>query len=215
MILQWKDIIKLLYGGGKIVLCLGALCYNKLSLDGEKAMIYYVRHGETEDNVKGISTGRSDIELNNNGLNQAKQTAQKLKDIKFDIAFCSPLKRARQTLQEIIKFHPNLQVIFDERVTERDYGVLTGYQEKQFTFNRWDYNGNYDDYKGMESPAKIYNRAKTFYDDIKQTYANKTILLVGHGGFGRATWCYFNGLPQSGDLSEVWLNNASVSKYNL
>ena len=60
--------------------------------------------------------------LKEKGFEQAKETAKNLKDIKFDICFCSPLLRTRQTLDEIIKYHQNLNVIYDDRLKERDYG---------------------------------------------------------------------------------------------
>ena len=64
-------------------------------------MIYFVRHGQTFDNLNNIIQGNGD--LTPLGIEQAKETAVKLKDVKFDICFCSPLKRTKQTLKEILK----------------------------------------------------------------------------------------------------------------
>jgi len=63
-------------------------------------MIYFVRHGQTYDNAvkPEILSGHNKVKLTKAGIEQAKQTAQELKDVKFDICFCSPLKRAKQTL---------------------------------------------------------------------------------------------------------------------
>lgn len=176
-------------------------------------MIYYVRHGQTADNQIGISTGRNDIPLNSTGLSQAKQVSEALKNVQFDIAFCSPLLRAKQTLQQILHHHPNLDVVYDDRIIERDYGTLTGYHESKYTFNRWDYNGNFDAYPGLETPKMIYARAQNFYTWLRSTHPNKTILIVAHGGFGRATHCYFNGLPPNGDLAQVVIPNAKHIVY--
>ncbi|MBI2630816.1 histidine phosphatase family protein [Candidatus Nomurabacteria bacterium] len=51
--------------------------------------LYLVRHGETEWNVKKITQGQSESTLTENGIRQAEETAEKLKDIKFDAIFSS------------------------------------------------------------------------------------------------------------------------------
>ena len=53
-------------------------------------MIYIVRHGQTNWNLEKRNQGRKDIELNEKGILQAKETAEKLKDKKFDIVYSSP-----------------------------------------------------------------------------------------------------------------------------
>jgi len=55
-------------------------------------MIYFVRHGQTDDNANGnLLTGWSATPLNERGFAQARETAAALKDIKFDVCFCSVL----------------------------------------------------------------------------------------------------------------------------
>ena len=55
-------------------------------------MIYFVRHGETTSNASEIITGRTEVELSENGLKQALIAAEALKNIKIDAIYCSPLK---------------------------------------------------------------------------------------------------------------------------
>ena len=64
-------------------------------------MIYIVRHGQTEYNVVGRYCGRIDVPLNENGINQAYELRDILKNIKFDYVFSSPLKRALKTAEII------------------------------------------------------------------------------------------------------------------
>lgn len=47
--------------------------------------IYLIRHGETSWNTLGRLQGRTDIELNENGIRLAKITGEKLKDVHFDL----------------------------------------------------------------------------------------------------------------------------------
>ena len=59
--------------------------------------IYLVRHGETDWNQAGLLQGQTDIALNAQGLEQAHDAAERLKAVPFEIAFCSPLIRAKRT----------------------------------------------------------------------------------------------------------------------
>ena len=86
--------------------------------------LYIVRHGQTDGNVNKIMDGVRDIDLNENGIEQAKVTRDNLKDIKFDLVICSPLSRTKHTM-EIININ-NYPVIFDDRIKERDCGEFTG-----------------------------------------------------------------------------------------
>ena len=63
--------------------------------------IYVTRHGQTDWNVQGKTQGRADIELNEVGIKQAKQTKEELKNIDIDLIICSPLKRAKKTAEII------------------------------------------------------------------------------------------------------------------
>lgn len=59
-----------------------------------RAVIYIVRHGETDANREHIIQGQLDTSLNANGLSQAQQVADALQSIPFDMAFSSDLSRA-------------------------------------------------------------------------------------------------------------------------
>ena len=60
--------------------------------------VFIVRHGETEQNREGIIQGQMDTVLNEEGLIQAHLCGEALKDIDFEIAFTSDLKRAVQVI---------------------------------------------------------------------------------------------------------------------
>ena len=69
--------------------------------------IYFVRHGETDNNKLGKAQGGSvDSELNKTGIEQATYTGTyfkdyRIKDKNFDMVYCSPLKRAKKTAEII------------------------------------------------------------------------------------------------------------------
>ena len=95
--------------------------------------IIITRHGQTEWNVLGKVQGLADIELNEKGIEQAKETSKILKNEKIDLIICSPLIRARQTA-EIINQGRNIPIIYDEGIIERNFGEFEGINKKEFDF---------------------------------------------------------------------------------
>ena len=72
-------------------------------------MIYFVRHGQTYDNANKILQG--DGPLNELGVSQAKETGILLKDIKFDICFCSPWSILLPCVYPFISILTDLRII--------------------------------------------------------------------------------------------------------
>ena len=90
-------------------------------------MIYFVRHGETEWNREGRFQGREDIPLNDSGVAQAHRPAEFFKNRNISRIITSPLMRARETAGIIADAHVvPVDIIPDERLTERDLGELSG-----------------------------------------------------------------------------------------
>ena len=87
--------------------------------------IYIVRHGETDWNGPRRLQGRSDIPLNETGIEEAKITGEALKDVPFAAAFVSPLTRTRQTAELLIRDR-HIPVYRDERIIEMCFGVYEG-----------------------------------------------------------------------------------------
>jgi len=95
--------------------------------------IYLFRHGKTSYNEKGLFTGWKDTKITKNGFKDARRVAQILKNKKFQIAFHTRLIRSKQTLKEVLKFHPECKwLIEDDRMIERSYGELEGTTHDSF-----------------------------------------------------------------------------------
>lgn len=159
------------------------------------AKLVLVRHGESKWNAKGIWTGLTDIGLTEKGKEEARQAAQAVKDINFQIAFTSPLKRAKETLQEMEDvLRVNIPTEESAALNERDYGDYTGKnkwqvkeqlgKEEFLKLRRgWDYpvpNG--------ETLKDVYKRAVPFYQNNILPYLKqgKNVLVVAHGNSLRA-----------------------------
>lgn len=172
-------------------------------------MILFVRHGQTELNAKNIVAGANmDIPLNRTGRKQAKQTAEKLKDVKIDVALCSPMKRAKQTAKAILKYHKHTPIFYDERLRERDWGEFDGKSEELLPENVWHLDTELSE--SVERVDVLYERVKLFYEEVLEHYKNKTVLVVAHNGIARASGLYFKGMPKDKNFDIYSLNNAEV-----
>ena len=175
-------------------------------------MILFVRHGQTDNNVKHILTGGDwDVSLNSQGLLQAEEASLKLKNTKIDLVICSPLIRAKQTANAILKFHKNTPIFYDDRIKERELGDLNGEIDSDFS-QLWKVGADVSlcKEKNAESIDEFFNRCKDFVEDISKRYKNETVLVVAHNGVGRMFKCVFNGFPKSGNLDDYDVENAEV-----
>ena len=152
-------------------------------------MLYIVRHGLTDWNLKGQIQGQKDIPLNDTGQRQASNVADRLSRFNLEYIISSDLSRAVETAN-IIGDKLNLHVEYDARLREYDFGILTGMTRKRF------------DPRGIESFFKdpAYFNAEPFEDTFarvgeffKSVDYNKNILAVTHGGFINFALCYLEG----------------------
>ncbi|MBR3888733.1 MAG: histidine phosphatase family protein [Clostridia bacterium] len=174
--------------------------------------ILIVRHGKTDWNIQKKLQGRVDIELNEIGKMQARETAQLLENENIDLIISSPLKRAIQTA-EIINESRNIPVIIDERIAERNFGVYEGRDVTTFDFNEfWSFKYP-KDFEGAETLDDFFERVYTFLDELKEKYKDKRILLVTHGGVSIPVNCYFNGIPDEDNIFFLCMNNCEVAKF--
>lgn len=174
--------------------------------------LYIVRHGKTSWNEKGLLQGSTDIELNPDGIKEAKELALKLDLSKIDICISSPLKRARQTAKILVG--NKLKIIYDDLLKERGFG---NYEGKKINYDligkQWDYLLN-DSSNGIESIKDCLDRAKIFLDKIKKEYPNKNILIVSHGGFIKALHFNLIGYGENTDFLTFNPKNATLYEYD-
>lgn len=109
------------------------------------------------------------------------QTIKKIANLKIDSIISSDLKRAYMTAQIINKnFNKNIKT--DKRLREFCFGTLDGITRDKITQEIWDdFNKNPKQFNA-ETKEEIFNRIKSFIDDIKSNNINKNTLVVTHGG---------------------------------
>ena len=88
-------------------------------------MLYIMRHGRTDWNVRHKLQGRTDIPLNDEGRMMAAEAGKQYSDIHFDECYSSPLARAKETAEIFLKGR-GVPVYTDDRLVEMGFGVYEG-----------------------------------------------------------------------------------------
>ncbi len=149
--------------------------------------LYIVIHCESVYNQKGIYTGPIDVELSQRGHEKCQLTSLILKNEPIDIAYRSSLKRTEQTLEHIMKYHPNIEVNIDDRLIERSNGIANGKLKKEIKENQPElYQIVEDSYREAppegESMIQVEQRVipalREILDRIKRDKVN--IIIVSH-----------------------------------
>lgn len=181
--------------------------------------LYIIRHGETEWNKEKRLQGRSDIELNDYGIELAEITAEALKDVKFDMIYSSPLKRAYKTA-EIIRRDRNVEILTDDRLKEMCFGEyegkITGTLPDEF-WKFFDDPVNFRPANGGESYEDVVKRASSFIDEIVVPASEKyeRMLIVAHGALNKALMITLNHQGIEDYWSGVFQKNCCVNIYNI
>lgn len=144
-------------------------------------MIYLVRHGQTELNVRRVLQGRSNYPLNDEGIRQALEVAGWFhqRGITFDRVYSSPLERAMQTARIIAG--DSAEILSEPRLIETDYGPYEGCSladpspELRYFFEDFI---NHPAPKGMEQLSDVVARVGAFLEEIRDEPG--TILLSTH-----------------------------------
>ena len=87
--------------------------------------IILVRHGQTAWNATEVFRGRLDIGLDETGLRQAEMLGTYLRHRRTEAVYSSPLLRARQTAEAVVRHHP-LEVLVHPGLTDMDFGGWQG-----------------------------------------------------------------------------------------
>lgn len=121
--------------------------------------------------------GQTQGELNERGIEQAQQVAQRLAKEPIDAVVASDLHRAIQTAEFIAAPH-GLPVVTTPLLRERDWGGFTGRYIPELKGEVWP-----DD---IESEETLLLRARDFLLYLTATYPGKRVVAVGHGIINKA-----------------------------
>lgn len=179
---------------------------------------YLIRHGENEDNAKGILTGQRDEPLTAKGIRQVYEAAQEMKekDITFDVVLASPLDRTVKTAEiicEILGIAPPLK---EDLLIERNFGVMAGEPVPSIIEKCAPdvIRGPKDNYflhaEGAETFPDLLERARQLFKNLDRVYENKTFLLSTHGEMGRMIYAQYRHEDWREVLRTLHIGNAKL-----
>ena len=136
---------------------------------------YFLRHGETAWNRRGIMQGLTDIELDPVGEHQAREVAAAVAALPIATICASPLIRARRTA-EIVNAN-NTPIVLIDDLKECGFGVYEGKPSNGAWREEW---RNGARLEGVE-PFEDY--VIRIIRGINQALTHPgPVLVVGHGG---------------------------------
>lgn len=142
--------------------------------------ILAVRHGVTDWNLESRFQGQLDIPLNAEGRAQAELLARRLKDVRPDAIYSSPLRRAYETTQIIAGGAPFIR---DQRLMEIHHGTWQGKTRHEIAsefpdaWQQWDSDPSLFTPEGAESAGQLQRRVSEFLANINE----RVIICVSHG----------------------------------
>jgi len=188
------------------------------------AKLFLVRHGKSAWNKLGLWTGWTDVDLVEEGLEEARRAGEALIDEEIHIVHTSMLKRTHQTFEKIkeVSGKQHLTYVPHEALNERHYGIHTGK-------NKWQVKEEVGEEefqkirRGWDTPIPdgetlkdVHARVVPHYEqNIKpHLVSGKNVLIVAHGNSLRALIKHLEKLDDI-QISDVELQTGQVTSYHL
>lgn len=183
-----------------------------------------VRHAESEWNVLGKWTGRTDVHLTEKGRKDASMLGAIIADIELHHAYTSEQVRTLETLTHLLETAQKKGIPHESspQLNERDYGDYTGLNKWEvmeqlgtdvFTKIRrsWDH-----PIPGGETLQMVHARAVPFYKEhiLPRLLAGKNVLVISHGNTIRALIKYLEDIGNE-EIAEVEMNFGEIIIYRV
>lgn len=138
--------------------------------------ITYFVHGTTFDNEAEVSSGWKDVDISPKGIEQSIVLKDQVKDKKFDVIFCSDLKRAVHSAK--LSFNDLYTIIPDSRLRECNYGDFNGKPSK--IVEPIQETHIIQEFPNGESYEDVKARIADFLNSLKKDYNNGHVAIVAH-----------------------------------
>ena len=184
-------------------------------MENKRTRFYLIRHGETDWNKAGRYQGCTNIQLNEEGLEQARLLGERFKYLPLDVVYVSPLDRAVATAEPVAASH-GLTPIKDEHFKEINFGEWEGHTIEELT----EIHGRaYTDFfkdpfdhpvPGEGSFQNAMDRAIEGFNILAERHKGQNVAIISHGGLLRVMLV---GLLEMGDAfyRKTWMTNTSIT----
>ncbi|MBQ9384533.1 MAG: histidine phosphatase family protein [Ruminiclostridium sp.] len=165
-------------------------------------MLYIMRHGATDWNERHKLQGRTDVPLNADGRKMAEEAHDEYRNVHIDVCYCSPLIRARETAEILLKGR-DIPINTDDRLAEMCFGIYEGSENSFDTPDLpinvlfWHPERYKTPVEGGESLDELFARTGEFIEEVADPLLaqGKDVLIVGHGAMNSSIICRIKGIP--------------------
>lgn len=166
-----------------------------------KKTFYFIRHGQTDLNLKGIVQGRGvNSPLNENGIKQAQAFFDKYKDVPFDKIYASTLLRTHMTIAPFEALGIPREDL--EGLDEISWGIYEGKEQDETIMqgfeqvvSSWRNNDLDLSIELGESPNQLVKRQKEAIAYMLEQEDENLVLVCMHGRALRVLLCHLSGEP--------------------
>ena len=184
-------------------------------MEHKRTRFYLIRHGETDWNKAGRYQGRTNIDLNTEGKEQARLLGERFRFMPLDALYVSPLNRAMETAEQVART-TGVAPMADEHFIEINFGEWEGHTIEELSEK---YGRAYTDFfrepfdhpiPGEGSFQKAMERAMEGFHILAERHKGQNVAIISHGGLLRVMLV---GLLEMGDAfyRKTWMTNTSVT----
>jgi len=165
------------------------------------AELILARHGETVWNIEKIYRGRTDVNLDEVGIKQARLLGKYLSNWEVEAIYSSPLRRAIDTAN-IIDRYQKIGVHIAEGLIDFDYGEWQSLPEQEAKrlyptlHNEWHNNPHKVKMPGGERLEDVRRRTIEVVNDVLSK-CQGSVVLVSHRVVNKVLICSLLGLDNS------------------
>jgi broad specificity phosphatase PhoE len=181
-----------------------------------KTKLIIVRHAEAVGNAIREFHGWTDSSITERGHIQAKQVAERLKDVPIDVIYSSSLKRTMETAMYISKIK-GLPIIKRDDLKEINGGLWEGMTWTNLVksypkeYEIWEEKPHIHQMPEGESMKDFQQRLINAVSDIINTEKGKNVCIVTHGTAIRVLMCWFLDYSLEDIVKIPWCDNTAVT----
>jgi probable phosphoglycerate mutase len=161
--------------------------------------LHFLRHGETQSSQSGSFCGILDLDLTPEGHDMAADFARAYRALRWEAAYCSPLRRALDTALPLCDAL-GLSVQRRDGLREIAYGAWEGMTQEavnaQFhdDYVRWLADPGWNAPNGGERGVDVARRSAAVLDEILYRHRAGDVLVVSHKATIRIMLCSLLGI---------------------
>lgn len=178
-------------------------------------LLYFARHGETDDNARLVFQGQGGKGLNARGRAQARRLGERMRKARVTTIVSSDLERAEETAR-IVGLACDVVHSVDVELREVDVGAWTGKGQEEIARDfpeEWAAWANGVDVRrgGGETYAELAERIERAVVRISAMDAKDPILVVSHGGSIKSYVAKLLGVSEEGRRALAGVGNAGLT----